>query len=100
MTDAQFKEASAFLRDVHKNVRFYWTDDTDIDAGLHRQWRDRPRLGLERDLRDAQGQGVPIAMNRDTKEGLSTWVCGYVLMKDAPGNLDHAYDFLSARQCA
>ena len=39
-------------------------------------------------------------MKRDTKEGLSTWVCGYVLLKDAPGNLDKAYEFLSARQCA
>ena len=25
-------------------------------------------------------------MNRDTKEGISTWVCGYVLLKDAPGS--------------
>ena len=28
MTDAQFKEAADFLRQVHKIVRFYWTDDT------------------------------------------------------------------------
>lgn len=26
MTDGQFKQASTFLRDVHKNIRFYWTD--------------------------------------------------------------------------
>ncbi|OWK19339.1 hypothetical protein AJ88_45280 [Mesorhizobium amorphae CCBAU 01583] len=39
---------------------------------------------------------MPIEMNRDTKEGLSTWVCGYVLMKDAPGKLDQAYNFLNA----
>ncbi|TGT21689.1 extracellular solute-binding protein, partial [Mesorhizobium sp. M3A.F.Ca.ET.174.01.1.1] len=25
MTDAKFREASDFLRQVHKNVRFYWT---------------------------------------------------------------------------
>ena len=34
MTDAQFAEASAFLREVHKNVRVYWTDNTDIDAAF------------------------------------------------------------------
>ena len=28
MTDAQFAEASAFLREVHKNVRLYWADTT------------------------------------------------------------------------
>ena len=95
MTDAQFQEASAFLREVHKNVRFYWTDDTDLDQAF---------IGNEVDLAwgwnetfvTLKGQGMPIAMNRDTKEGISTWVCGYVLMKDAPGKLDKAYDFLSA----
>ena len=30
MTDAQFAEASAFLREVHKNVRLYWADTTEI----------------------------------------------------------------------
>jgi len=35
-------------------------------------------------------------MNRGTREGISTWVCGYVLMKDAPDNLDQAYEFLNA----
>jgi spermidine/putrescine-binding protein len=95
MTDAQFQEASAFLRDVHKNIRFYWTDDTDLNQAF---------IGNEVDLVwgwnetfvTLKGQGMPIAMNRDTKEGISTWVCGYVLMKDAPGKLDEAYEFLSA----
>ena len=95
MTDAQFQEASAFLRDVHKNIRFYWTDDTDLNQAF---------IGNEVDLVwgwnetfvTLKGQGMPIAMNRDTKEGISTWVCGYALMKDAPGKLDEAYDFLSA----
>ena len=26
----------------------------------------------------AAKQGLPLKMKRDTKEGLSTWVCGYV----------------------
>ena len=30
MTDEQFKQASDFLREVHKNVRLYWTDNTEI----------------------------------------------------------------------
>ena len=30
MTDEQFKQASDFLREVHKNVRLYWTDTTEI----------------------------------------------------------------------
>ncbi len=34
MTDAQFEEASAFLREVHKNVRLYWSDTTEIVQAL------------------------------------------------------------------
>lgn len=94
MTDAQFKEASDFLRQVHKNVRFYWTDDTSINQAF---------TGGEIDLAwgwaetyvTLKGQGVPLEMNRDTKEGLSTWVCGYALLKDA-AHVDEAYDFLNA----
>ena len=34
MTDEQFKQASDFLRQVHKNVRLYWTDTTEIVQAL------------------------------------------------------------------
>ena len=37
-----------------------------------------------------------VIFNRDTKEGSSTWVCGYTMMKDAPGSEEKAYDFLDA----
>jgi len=95
MTDAQFAEASAFLREVHKNVRMYWSDTTEVVQALS---------GGEVDLawawNDAAVQsiaaGAPIKSNRDTAEGLSTWVCGYVRLKDAPGSADKAYDYLSA----
>lgn len=95
MTDDQFKQASDFLRKVHKNVRLYWTDTTDIVQALS---------GGEVDLawawNDAAVQsiaaGAPIKSKKDTDEGISTWVCGYVLFKDAPGNTDKAYDYLNA----
>ena len=44
----------------------------------------------------AAAAGAPIKSKRDTAEGLSTWVCGYVLLKDAPGSADKAYDYLNA----
>jgi putative spermidine/putrescine transport system substrate-binding protein/spermidine/putrescine transport system substrate-binding protein len=95
MTDDQFNQASDFLRQVHKNVRLYWTDTTDIVQALS---------GGEIDLawawNDATVQsvaaGAPIKSKKDTDEGISTWVCGYVLFKDAPGNIDKAYDYLNA----
>jgi spermidine/putrescine-binding protein len=95
MTDDQFKQASDFLRQVHKNVRLYWTDTTNIVQALS---------GGEVDLawawNDATVQsvlaGAPIKGKKDTKEGISTWVCGYVMFKDAPGSKDKAYDYLNA----
>ena len=84
MTDDQFKQASDFLRQVHKNVRLYWTDTTEIVQAMG---------GGEVDLawawNDAATQltlaGTPTGPKPDTDEGISTWVCGYVRFKDAPG---------------
>ena len=95
MTDAQFAEASAFLREVHKNVRLYWTDATEIvqafsggEVDLAWAWNDAgTQLAKE---------GLPVKIKRDTAEGISTWVCGYVRLKDAPGSEQKTYDFLSA----
>jgi len=95
MTDDQFKQASDFLRQVHKNVRSYWTDTTDIvqllsggEVDLAWAWNDAAVQSV--------AAGVPIKSKKDTDEGISTWVCGYVLFKDAPGNVDKAYDYLNA----
>jgi spermidine/putrescine transport system substrate-binding protein len=95
MTDEQFKQASDFLREVHKNVRMYWTDTTEIVQAMS---------GGEVDLawawNDAAVQsalaGAPIKNKRDTAEGISAWVCGYVRYKDAPGSEEKAYDYLNA----
>ena len=38
----------------------------------------------------------PVKMKIDTKEGASTWVCGYVKMANAPGSEQKAYDFIDA----
>jgi spermidine/putrescine transport system substrate-binding protein len=95
MTDEQFSAAADFLREVHKNVRMYWTDSTEIvqalgggEVDLAWAWNDAAT--------QLSAEGLPFAMNKDTAEGITTWVCGYVLLKDAPGSVDKAYDFLSA----
>jgi putative spermidine/putrescine transport system substrate-binding protein/spermidine/putrescine transport system substrate-binding protein len=95
LTDEQFKEASDFLRKVHKNVRLYWTDTTDIVQALSSGEVDLAWAWNDAAVQSA-ANGAPIKSKRDTKEGLSTWVCGYVRLKDAPGSADKAYDYLSA----
>lgn len=96
VTEEQFQAASAFLRDVHKNVALYWTDNTALGQALG---------GGEVDLAWAwnetanalKAQGTPVEVKKDTAEGMASWVCGYVHLKDAPGDVDAVYDFLNAR---
>ncbi|MDH6234150.1 spermidine/putrescine transport system substrate-binding protein [Mesorhizobium soli] len=95
MTDEQFKQASDFLRQVHKNVRLYWTDTTNIVQALSGGEVDLAWAWNDAAVQSAAA-GAPIQAKKDTDEGISTWVCGYVLFKDAPGNADKAYDYLNA----
>lgn len=95
MTDDQFTQASDFLREVHKNVRLYWTDTTEIVQALSGGEVDLAWAWNDASVQSA-ADGAPIKAKKDTEEGISTWVCGYVLLKDAPGNIDKAYDYLNA----
>lgn len=95
VTEADFVAASAFLREVHKNVRTYWQDGSEArtlmasgEIQLSWSWNEVSSI--------LASEGVPIAMNRDTAEGSSTWVCGYTILKNAPGSKQKAYDFLDA----
>ena len=96
-TDEDFKKASDFLRKVHKNVRQYHADGAEgaalMKSGeilLEWTWNEVAfTLSWEDDA-------PKTVFKRDTKEGSSTWVCGYTMMKDAPGSEQKAYDFLDA----
>jgi len=41
-------------------------------------------------------EDVPVAYEREPAEGSSTWFCGYLNLKDEPGEEDRAYDYLNA----
>ncbi|MCF3641229.1 extracellular solute-binding protein [Rhizobium sp. TRM95111] len=95
LTDEQFKQASDFLRDVHKNVRLYWTDNTDLSQAMASGEVDLAWAWNET-ATTLQADGVPAAIKKDTAEGLSTWVCGYVRLKGAEGSEEKAYDYMNA----
>lgn len=95
MTDAQFEEASAFLRKVHENVRVYWSDGASLaqvmasgEVSIAWAWNETAVT--------MQAEEHPVEMKRDTKEGLSTWVCGYSILTGSAGSKDKIYDFLNA----
>lgn len=95
MTDEQFKEASDFLRQVHQNVRFYWTDNTELSHAMASGEVDLAWAWNET-ATTLQADSVPVAIKRDTKEGLSTWVCGLVHLKGGKGSEEKVYDYLNA----
>ena len=94
-TDEQFEAASNWLREVHPNLRTYWQDAAELaqlmasgEILVAWAWNETPPTMRE--------EGRPIAFNRETPEGSSLWVCGYVNMADGPGNEDKAYDYVNA----
>jgi len=89
------EDASNFLRKVHKNVRTYWQDPADLKQLMASKeiliswaWNETAVALI--------AENHPVKMKIDTKEGASTWVCGYVKMANAPGSEQKAYDFIDA----
>lgn len=95
VTDEQFAAAAAWLRQAHANVKTYWTDPAELaqlmksgEIDVSWNWNDA--------VANMRTEGVPVAFQRAPKEGVSSWFCGYVNFKDAPGSEDQAYDFMNA----
>jgi len=95
VTDAQFTAAAAWLRQAHQNVKTYWVDPAELaqlmksgEIDISWNWNDA--------VANMRSEGVPVAFQRSPSEGVSSWFCGYVNFKDAPGSEDQAYDFINA----
>jgi spermidine/putrescine transport system substrate-binding protein len=95
VTDEQFQAAADWLRKAHANVRAYWADPSELaqlmgsgEVVLAWSWNDSIAL--------MRSEGFPVGFQRQAKEGASSWFCGYVNIKDAPGSEDKAYDFINA----
>ncbi len=95
VSDEEFKAAADWLRKVHQNVRAYWNDSAEVSQLIASgevlvawAWNDGVAI--------LRAENFPVGYQREAKEGSSTWVCGFVNMKDGPGNEDEAYDFMNS----
>jgi spermidine/putrescine transport system substrate-binding protein len=95
LTDEQFAAAADWLRKVHPNVRSYWSDPSELsqlmasgEVQVAWSWNDPVAILMSEDF--------PVGFNRSPAEGATTWFCGFVNMKDAPGSEDKAYDFINS----
>lgn len=94
-TDEEFEAAATWLREVHPNLRTYWTDPAELAQLLSSgevlvswAWNETYPAMVEEER--------PIAFQREASEGSSLWLCGYVNLADGQGVEDKAYDFLNA----
>ncbi|ARE39172.1 ABC transporter, periplasmic spermidine putrescine-binding protein PotD [Rhodovulum sp. P5] len=94
-TEAQFKAASDWLREVHPNLRTYWVDPAEL-AQLLASGEVLVAWAWNETLPTMAEEGFPIGFAREPKEGSSLWLCGYVNLKDGEGSEDKAYDFMNA----
>ncbi|WP_417261130.1 ABC transporter substrate-binding protein [Celeribacter sp.] len=93
-TDEQFEAASNWLREVHPNLRTYWTDPAELaqlmatgEVLISWAWNETYPTLVE--------EGFPVGFQRETTEGSSLWLCGYVNLKDGPGSEEKAYDYIN-----
>ncbi|WP_159963614.1 ABC transporter substrate-binding protein [Profundibacterium mesophilum] len=94
-SDAQFEAASQWLRDVHPNLRTYWTDPAEL-AQLLASGEVLVAWAWNETLPTMTDEGFTIGFERMPREGSSLWLCGYVNLKDGEGSEDKAYDFVNA----
>ncbi len=94
-TDEEFEAASNWLREVHPNLRTYWVDPAELaqllssgEVLISWAWNETYPAMVD--------EGRPIAFQRETTEGSSLWLCGYVNLKDGQGIEDKAYDYMNA----
>ncbi len=95
VTEEQYKTAGEWLRRAHANVRTYWADGAELSQ-LMATGEVVVAWSWNESVTTLRAEGHPIAFQREPAEGSSTWFCGYVNLKDAPGNEDKAYDFINA----
>lgn len=94
LSDDQLAKCGDAIRKLHRNVRFYWTDPTQLQQAMASgelqaawTWTDSYTA--------LRWEEVPVTF-MFPKEGLSTWMCGFVRIKGGEGSEEQAYEYLNA----
>ncbi len=94
MTDEELERATEMMRKQREVLRFYWTDATMVEQGLA-SGELVASYAWNSAVRELKDQGVNVTY-MNPKEGIWTWVCGFVLLANGPGDEDKAYDYIDA----
>jgi spermidine/putrescine transport system substrate-binding protein len=94
MTPDQMEKVAEKLREQRPLLTTYTTDMTSVEQALA-SGELVAAMTWNASAVALKGQGVPVEF-MNPKEGMLTWTCGFVLLKDAQ-NVDLAYDFINSR---
>ena len=94
MTDAEMVKVEEKLRAQRPLLRSYTTDMTSVEQSLA-SGELVAAMTWNASATALKKQGVPVEFMKP-KEGMLTWVCGFVLLKDSK-HVDLAYDFINSR---
>jgi spermidine/putrescine transport system substrate-binding protein len=94
MTDAEIETVRAILEKQRPLLRFYWTDQSAVEQGLA-SGEIVAAYAWNSSVVTLKAQGLPVKY-MNPKEGILTWVCGFMMLKDGPGDEQAAYDFIDA----
>lgn len=94
MSDADIEKVRGVLQQQRPLVKAYTTDLTSVEQQLA-SGELVAAMTWNASAVSLKKQGVSVEFMQP-KEGMLTWVCGFVLMKNSP-HVDLAYDFMNAR---
>ncbi len=94
MSDADIEKVRALLQKQREIVKMYTTDLTSVEQALA-SGELVAAMTWNASAVSLKKQGVQVEF-MNPKEGMLTWVCGYVMIKDTP-HADLVYDFINAR---
>jgi len=94
MSPAELDKVAAKLREQRPLLRSYTTDMTSVEQSLA-SGELVAAMTWNASATTLKKQGVQVEFMKP-KEGMLTWACGIVMLKDAR-NVDLAYDFINSR---
>ncbi|WBU59434.1 ABC transporter substrate-binding protein [Paracoccus albus] len=95
VSDEQFQAAADWLREAHQNVAAYWSDPSE-QAQLMASGQVDVAWSWNDGVVYLQEDDYPVGFQRAPAEGSSNFICGFINMKDGPGNEEKVYDFINA----
>jgi spermidine/putrescine transport system substrate-binding protein len=94
MTEEEMNKVADKLREQRPLLSAYTTDMTSVQQSLA-SGALVAAMTWNASATELKKQGLPVEFMKP-KEGMLTWSCGFVLLKDAK-NVDLAYDFINSR---